>query len=105
MAPIVLLDEVATNLQSLKKGEKKKQTRQAHRHMLLLCMFIYQLCAPQIRCIIYPVLRPPVDHPKGPLCFYILTCHSESLGVCESWRQSKNWRLSDGYDCHEDGSK
>lgn len=33
----------------------------------------------------------------------VFQCISQSLGVCESWRQSKGWRLSDGDDCHEDG--
>lgn len=81
------------------------QTRQ-HIDTHFSCVRLYtQLCAPQIRCIICPTVRQYVDHHKGPLFMGILTCLSESLGVCESWRQSESWRPSGGYDCHENGSK
>ena len=145
MAPIDLLDEVATNLQSLKKRGKKKALCAKHNKKMwayspsllvicLVCLFmrkqkdlkyvecihliqgkldgagggeggelrsdptddrltcgsliwasmfvfgrqdkhidtyfsvrLYQLCTPQIKCIICPVVRPHVDHHKGPL--------------------------------------
>lgn len=96
--------------ESSKARSQPKETKHIHSTVLAVLggpgrlQFPWYICPWQITPTCKPVLlfhlfTYQLCEQEGP----VFQCILQSLGVCESWRQSKSWRLSDGYDRHEDG--